>query len=278
MSSIVLAGLPETPRPRQFTVSDGLPSNRINGIAEDRSGYLWVATSDGLVRYDGVDFHAWRVEQGLRDNFIWSVHADARNRVWFGTHQAGLAVLDADRRRFRHYDRGNTPALASNDVWSVTSTSDGAIWFGTADAGLYRLAPDGKAVTRFMPRSNDPRSLPHASVGQLVVAPDGTLWIGTQGGVARWTGRDFERAPGNALNSSVVNGLTIERDGTLWVGTPEGVSVRRPDGRWSKSPWTQLAGGSEVLHVLQRDRSGQYWYDIPAGLGVDGERRIEPVP
>ena len=133
-------------------MADGLPSNRINGIAEDRSGYLWIATSDGLARYDGVDFHAWRVEQGLHDNFIWSVHADARNRIWFGTHQAGLAVFDAGRRQFRHYSRSNTPAMASDDVWSVTSTPDGSIWFGTADAGLYRLGTDGKTFTRFMPR------------------------------------------------------------------------------------------------------------------------------
>src|SRR5688572_32997773 len=56
------AGLPETPHPRQFTVANGLPSNRINGIAEDQHGYLWIATSDGLARYDGVDFRIWRVE------------------------------------------------------------------------------------------------------------------------------------------------------------------------------------------------------------------------
>ena len=197
-------------------------------------------------------------------------------RAWKA--RAALAVFDAGRRQFRHYSRSNTPAMASDDVWSVTSTPDGSIWFGTADAGLYRLGTDGKTFTRFMPRPNDRRSLPHASVGQLVVATDGTLWIGTQGGVARWTGRDFERAPGNALNSSVINGLTLERDGTLWVGTPRGVSVRRSDGTWSKSPWARIEGGSEVLHVLQRDRSGQYWYDIPAGLGLDGAKRIEPVP
>ncbi|WP_460726552.1 ATP-binding protein [Lysobacter rhizosphaerae] len=272
------AGLPETPRLRQFTVADGLPSNRINGIAEDRAGYLWIATSDGLVRHDGVDFRTWRVEQGLHDNFVWSVNVDARNRVWFGTHQAGLGVLDAERRHFRYYSRGNTPAMASDDVWSVASTPDGATWFGTADGGLYRIAADGKAVVRFMPRAGDPRSLPHAGVGQLVVAPDGTLWVGTQGGVARWTGRDFERVPESALNSSVVNGLTIERDGTLWIGTPEGVSVRRPDGRYSKAPFAQLAGDGKVLHVLSHDRSGQYWYDVPAGLGINGERGIEPVP
>ena len=272
------AGLPETPRLRQLTVADGLPSNRINGIAEDQSGYLWIATSDGLVRHDGVDFHTWRVEQGLHDNFVWSVHVDARNRVWFGTHQAGLGMFDAQRRKFRYYSRDNTPAMRSDDVWSVASTRDGAVWFGTADAGLYRIGADGKTITRFMPRANDPRSLPNANVGQLVVAPDGTLWIGTQGGVARWTGRDFEHAPANALNSPLVNGLTIDRDGTLWVGTPQGVSVRRPDGSWSKSPWATLAGDGKVLHVLRHDRSGQYWFDIPAGLGIDSEHRIESVP
>lgn len=272
------AGLPETPRLRQLTVADGLPSNRINGIDEDRAGYLWIATSDGLVRYDGVGFHVWRAEQGLRDNFVWSVHVDARNRVWFGTHQSGLGVFDAQRRQFRHYGRDNTPAMASDDVWSVASTPDGAIWFGTADAGLYRLAADAKTIARFMPRTGDPRSLPHASVGQLVVAKDGTLWIGTQGGVARWTGHDFERLPDTALHSPVINGLTVERDGTLWIGTPKGVSLRRPDGTLTTSPLKPTADGKRVLHMLRHDRGGHYWFDIPAGLGMGGDGGIGVVP
>src|SRR5688572_32280184 len=74
------AAIPETPRPRQITVADGLPSNRINGITEDHNGYLWIATSDGLARYDGIGFRIWRAEHGLRDNFVWAVHVDARNR------------------------------------------------------------------------------------------------------------------------------------------------------------------------------------------------------
>ena len=129
---------PKPRRPRQITVADGLPSNRINGIAEDRNGYLWIATSDGLARYDGIDFRIWRVEQGLRDNFVWAVHVDARNRVWIGTQQAGLAMLDADRRGSAT-TTAPTRRIGSDDVWSVTSTPDGAIWFGTADGGLHRI-------------------------------------------------------------------------------------------------------------------------------------------
>lgn len=270
---VATGGLPETPRPRQFTVADGLPSNRINAIAQDRRGYLWIATSDGLARFDGVGFRIWRAEQGLRDNFVWSVHVDAQDRVWIGTRAAGLAMLGADRKRFTWYDRG-TPGVGGNEVWAIASTLDGALWFGTADAGLHRL--DGGRVQRFAPVPGDARSLPDAGIRQLVVAPDGSLWIGTGHGVARWTPRGFERLPADALDSPLVNGLSIERDGTLWVGTPRGVAMRRPDGRTSPSPWS--AKGHPVLHVLLRDRAGTYWFDIPEGLGVDAEEGIAVVP
>ncbi|UNK50759.1 ATP-binding protein [Lysobacter sp. S4-A87] len=273
----VHAAVPETPRPRQITVADGLPSNRINGITEDHNGYLWIATSDGLARYDGIGFRIWRAEHGLRDNFVWAVHVDARNRVWIGTSQAGLAMLDTDRKQFRYYNRANTPQIGSDTVWAVTSTPDGSIWFGTSFGGLHRLDGDGK-VTRFMPLAGDPRSLPDAEVGQLVVAPDGSLWAGTKGGVARWTGRAFERLPPNALSSPLVNGITAEADGTLWFATPRGVGVRHVDGRVSATPWADAGMKDSILHVLLRDRSGMYWFDIPQGLGRDEHGKLSVVP
>lgn len=267
------AGLPETPRPRQFTVADGLPSNRINAIAQDRRGYLWIATSDGLARFDGVGFRVWRAEQGLRDNFVWSVHVDARDRVWIGTRTAGLAMLDANRARLRWFDRA-TAGVGGNEVWCIASTRDGALWFGTADAGLHRLA--GGRVRRYMPTPGNARSLPDAGVRQLEVAPDGTLWVGTGNGVARFDGRGFEHLPAEGLASPLINGLSAERDGTLWIGTPRGVAVRRPRGAVEPAPWART--GRSVLHVLMRDRAGSYWFDVPEGLGIDAEDGVATVP
>lgn len=268
-----VAGLPETPRLRQLTVADGLPSNRINDIAEDHHGYLWIATSDGLARFDGLDYQVWRIEQGLRDNFVWSIHVDARNRVWVATRMAGLALLDEARQEFRYFDTGNTPGMASNDIWTVTSTANGDVWFGTADHGLYRLDGAGRAV-RFMPVAGDPRSVPHQSVSKVLVAPDGTLWVGTKAGVARWTGRGFVRLAEASLGSSRVNAMTVEPDGTLWVGTSQGVAVRHPDGRVDSRPY----GRDQVLHVLHRDRDGSRWLDIPQGLGRDNDGALSVVP
>ncbi|AKO13029.1 hypothetical protein ACU14_14580 [Xanthomonas oryzae pv. oryzicola] len=63
------AAVPTTPVPVQLTVADGLPSNTVNDVAEDKNGYLWLATNDGLARFDGRSYRIWRMEDGLTDNY-----------------------------------------------------------------------------------------------------------------------------------------------------------------------------------------------------------------
>lgn len=128
------AAQPVPPSPRQVTVFDGLPSNTVNRMAEDRYGYLWIATNDGLARYDGRTYRVWRSEDGLRDNRIWTVLVDARNQLWIGTENAGLVRMSADRRQLHFYDRSSQPLMGTNTVWSLASTPDGSIWFGTHEA------------------------------------------------------------------------------------------------------------------------------------------------
>jgi len=274
--SPAFAGTLEVPRPRQVGVGAGLPSNQIQAITEDRDGYLWIGTADGLARYDGKDFRVWRVEDGLHDNDIWALHVDARNRLWIGTREAGLAMLDDTRQRLTFYDRAHMPVMGGNQVWSIASTADGAIWFGTSPGGLHRLAPDG-TLARYMPIAGDERSLPGDEVGQLVVTPGGELWVGTLNGAARWTGRDFERVPDRHLASAQINGVSVDPDGTLWFGTANGVTRRRPDGRFERAPWPD-GNDADVLQVLLRDRHGRDWLDILKGLGYARDGRVDVVP
>ena len=268
---------PVAPTPRQLTVFDGLPSNTVNRMAEDRLGYLWIATNDGLARFDGRSYRTWRAEDGLRDNRIWTVLADARNQLWVGTENAGLIRLSADRRQMRFYDRASQPLLSSNTVWSVAATPDGAVWFGTYEGGLYRIGPDDH-LQRFLPEHGNPRSLPSASVPFLATLPDGTLWVGTQRGVARWTGHDFERAPDTAVpTDAVINGMTADADGSLWITTLTNVVVRRADGRFEPAPWPMPAG-DRVLGVMLHDEQGGYWLDTRSGLGRGIDGRYQQVP
>jgi signal transduction histidine kinase/CheY-like chemotaxis protein/sugar lactone lactonase YvrE len=272
------AAVPATPQPRQFSVLDGLPSNSVNDIAEDRQGYLWIATRDGLARYDGVGFRIWRVGSGLRDNFIWSVHVDAHDRVWIGTQQAGLAVLDADRRSFRHYDRRSHPQIGSNAVWSIETTPDGALWFGTSDGGLHRLETSGR-ITRFMP-GPDPGDLP--ATGVSVLRPDaragsrGGLWVATTGGVARWNGRGFDRVP-LLDGGGRVDSLSVGTDGRLWMGVAGGGQVRGPDGRVARIPYRDPVLDGPALQVLLHDRQGARWLDTRSGLAREWRGQVRNV-
>ncbi|WP_369943754.1 hybrid sensor histidine kinase/response regulator [Xanthomonas medicagonis] len=276
-TAVAAATVPPTPQPRQLTVADGLPSNSINGFAEDQLGYLWLASSDGLARFDGRGYRIWHSEDGLRDNKIWTVHVDAQNRVWFGTENAGMGMLSADRRSFRYYDSSKYPQMGGSTVWAITSTRDGSIWFGTSKSGLCRLRPDG-TMSRYMPMPGDERSLPSAAVVALATTPDGTLWVGTRGGLARWTGRDFQRLPDTALPNPVVQSMTVDREGMLWVNTQGGARMVRGDGS-VVAPYWQNTPSENVLGLLAHDRHGNRWFDTLDGLGRESEAgQVRNVP
>ena len=255
----------EIPRPRQLSVADGLPSNHVTGMAEDRDGYLWLATADGLARYDGTGFRIWRVEDGLADSFLWAVDIDSRGQVWMGTALAGLVRYDPGTGSFHDAAAVGVPEVDGEQVWTVAVDAEDSVWFGTGTAGLYRRHADGR-VERFLPMEDDPRSLPSAVVTVVEIAPDGTVWVGTRNGVARWTGRAFERVPAGALPDARVNALAFGADGTLWIGTAGGVALRRPDGSGSGVAWGEDIE-RRVNQVLARDSRGDYWLDIRAGLG-----------
>ena len=63
-TGLVLARVPEVPRFRTIGVAEGLPATGVNAIVRDHAGYVWIATADGLARYDGVGFRIWRNEPG----------------------------------------------------------------------------------------------------------------------------------------------------------------------------------------------------------------------
>ena len=99
------AGLSAAAAPfRHFGVADGLPSSQVQAIAQDRAGYLWLATPDGLARYDGLGFTVWRQVPGqpgaLPGNAVESVSVDGDDQVWVAVQGQGLWRFDRDGRGF----------------------------------------------------------------------------------------------------------------------------------------------------------------------------------
>ena len=272
-----------SPNFRRLGIADGLPSTHINAVSLDRDGYVWIATRDGLARYDGVGYRVYRHVPGdlhsLPGNFVQSLYVDAGNRVWVGVEGHGLSVLDLERRKFRHFDRADFPMIHSDDVWAITGTGDGALWFGMYAGGLYRLtAPDAAtpAIQRFDAKPDDPHRLPSPDVIALAVDSADTLWVGTAAGLVRRTPSGFDAVDSKQLSDPTIFSLSADDKGGLWIGTMAGLDFRGVDGKVSQPSWRNQLPHPVVSSVLT-DAEGTRWVATRRGLARVMDGKIEPL-
>lgn len=201
---------------RRFSTADGLPSNVVHAVLEDRHGYLWFASDDGLARFDGRRFRTWRREQGLPDNQVLAMADDASDQIWLGTAQGQLVRLSSDRKQIEVFDAHRFPAMQGAAVLAVLPGHAGEVWFGTRGNGLFRLGAD-RRLRQFLPTVRGD-GVPDRVIEHLAFSPDGSLWVGTPGGLARWREGRFLPPSPSLLAKAPVSSLLVDAAGQLWVG------------------------------------------------------------
>jgi ligand-binding sensor domain-containing protein len=274
----------------RFTKADGISQSPTLRILQDRAGFLWIGTENGLFRYDGYTFvrHASdRHDPGtLSENLVIALAQDARGRIWVGT-WGGLNVLDpATGRvtRFQH-DPARPDSPGSDRVQDLAVGPDGRLWIATRDAGLDCLDPATGRFTHFRHDPSDPRSLGNDQLRDLAADRDGRLWVASRGGLDRFdpvTGRS-ERwmpgvIPGGALPDRQVTCVTVDPSDRVWFGTIAGALYRLDPrtGRFDVFRHDPSDPGSLVdspFFALQMDSGGSLWVATQkAGL-----ERLDPA-
>ncbi|MFN4255204.1 MAG: two-component regulator propeller domain-containing protein [Saprospiraceae bacterium] len=120
----------------QFSTSNGLSNNTVYSIAQDRRGFIWVGTRDGLNRFDGYRFQVFKNEQGNRHslsyNQINALLEDSRGKLWVGTHD-GINVFDPATEQFQRFRHDSTDAgsIRSNLIYCFHEDENGDVWAGT---------------------------------------------------------------------------------------------------------------------------------------------------
>src|SRR5690606_22861600 len=115
----------------------GLSQNTVHDIIQDKEGYIWFATEDGLNKYDGSTFTIYKnnVQDSfsISDNFILTIYKDHSGTLWVRTNSGGICKYDYEMERFIIYenDPGNPGSLALNNVRAIFQDSKGNIWVGT---------------------------------------------------------------------------------------------------------------------------------------------------
>jgi ligand-binding sensor domain-containing protein/signal transduction histidine kinase len=231
-----------------FGKLQGLKSERIRSIIEDRAGNLWFGADDGVSKYDGQSFTHFTTAEGLSGNFIWSILEDRAGNIWFGTSTGGVSRYDG--QSFTHFT--NKEGLTSNEVISILEDRAGNLWFGTSD-GLSRY--DGKSFTHF----SNKEGLTSNFVWKILEDRAGNLWFGTTGGVSMYDGKSFTRfTTAEGLSSNDVSSILEDRAGNLWFGTIGGVN--RYDGKsFTHFTTTEGLSNNDVSSIVE-DWAGNLWF------------------
>ncbi|MEM6337600.1 MAG: two-component regulator propeller domain-containing protein, partial [Bacteroidota bacterium] len=221
------------PRFETLQMADGLVSSEANVFMQDRQGFLWIGTFNGLSRYDGASFqnylHDPADSTSLGHNAINWLHQDRAGAIWIGTN-GGLGRFDPATETFQHlrHDPEDPASLGHNIVRGLAEGRDGAIWAGTRGGGLNRLDPATGTFTR-VPRPAAQLGLERTSantVHAVLANPDGTLWVGGTDGLARYDPSNsrfdiVHRDPSDPTSALLpaVSCLVRDHTGALWAGT-----------------------------------------------------------
>jgi signal transduction histidine kinase/CheY-like chemotaxis protein len=257
-----------------LNAADGLPSSEVRKLAQDRDGYLWIGTVDGLARYDGVGFRVYRHDPADADsiagNDVSALFVDRDNRVWCGGEDAGLSMLDGQRKAFQHFrhDVHDAASLAVSDVWAITQSGDGAIWAGGYASGLDRLDPDGKHFTHFRHDAANTDSLASDNVLGLLGDSVGRLWVGTDAGLDVYANGKFRHVDFSsvAIAGTPLNVIGLYEDGPTGMLASTRQGLVRINARLKAVVVVEQGLSDRIVYATTRDVAGDLWIATRSGL------------
>jgi ligand-binding sensor domain-containing protein/two-component sensor histidine kinase len=246
---------------QSWQTDSGLPQNTVHALMQTRDGYLWLATEGGLVRFDGLQFTVFEKQNTphLRSNLIYGLLEDSDGALWISTADGLTRHQGSAFQTFTTED-----GLPSNTTWSVYLDRDGTLWALTAD-GLAQFR-DGRFQSFAIPSGL-------SSSSSIAQAADGSLWIGTNSGLAHLSHDSLVPVPSDpSLDRSEIQALATDRDGRLWVGTRAGLKFLAA-GKFSDFK-TATSSPANDINTLLLDSAGRMWIGSGDGLAVYENGRV----
>ncbi|MEM7371905.1 MAG: two-component regulator propeller domain-containing protein [Bacteroidota bacterium] len=259
----------------RLSEEQGLSNNMINDIIQDHIGFIWVATEDGLFRYDGNEFLSYRHEPGnpfsLPHNSVQSLYCDEQNKIWVLT-DYGIGIYQHQTDQIKQILPGSEERqLPHKSVTSISSSSSGTKFLGTFGGGLIIARND--SFRSLLPAQNpDSLFISGQLITQVHLDQDSVLWIGTwNDGLMQLDLKYNILRPVPLASEYPMRVYTIYpgQDKQLWVGTNQGLFVFSESSinpqHFSMDSHDSFPD-DEILSIMEDDRGIMWMGTRNAGL------------
>ncbi len=254
LALIALCALPAAAQRYNFKFygdDEGLKNLAVQAVLQDRAGFLWAGTQNGLYRYDGNHFTAFTATEGLPGTRIESLYEAPDGTLWVGTDR-GLA-----RRAGERFEAVSLSGRELIGRQGISSDRDGRLYLAT-DGGLV-VSEKGMAFRRIA----SPAGVNRDEVVSVYTDPSGMVWFGCGLNLCRWDGHAAREVAGLPLDRW--DALLVDLAGNLWVRSASAL-YRRARGSDKFELQTGLPASSNTFPTMALDPAGRLLVPTNRGL------------
>lgn len=270
----------------RITMDSGLSSSHVTSILQDRTGYVWIGTAEGLNRFDGYTFKTFLPDpddpESIQGSSIDRLFEDSGGAIWIFFSSGEISRYDPASDSFLNFTREwlRQQLRVYGNPTCFSASVGGHLYIGTEN-GLLEYDEREKRLVRLPQASSFVSSSP---VNCLYMAPDGTFWVGTLAGFSSYdrqrnrfedfTIRTNDDADINAGNLNGVSAIYVDRYNYMWLGTGREGAFRSVDA--GEREMFRLVGrkDSRVYQFLET-RGGDFWIGHDKGASrIDRMSRV----
>lgn len=251
---------------KRLTMSDGMVSNYIVDIIQDKQGYIWMASESGLCKFDGKDFTIYNTGNSNIKSNAHNVlyYNDTDNTVWVGTQRDGVCIFNCETQTFT-----NLAGMMTEDVTDLSPSSDGGIWITHYHLGIDHYSNKTKQITHY--KAEDIKGLVSGHFWCAKEDENGHLYVGLQkGGLAvidikKQTAQIYKHDPNDphSIPNNTVHCIFISKTNLVWVGTEDGLALFNPQKEqfisFQNQPNNPTSILSNQINDIGESKDGKLW-------------------
>lgn len=243
-----------------YSIENGLSQSVVTDIIQDKYGYFWFGTQDGLNKFDGINFKVYGQSDGLQVTEITTIAEDSHGYIWAGTEEGGLYRINGDS--IKNFMLGSD--ALSNTIKSIFKNASNELFSLNRKGEIWKLENND-----IKPLVTDVSYLgsKNAFANDAVIDKTGTFWIATsEDGLVKIKESNIKKYGfSDGLPTKDIQSLLLDSKGRLWVGT-DGKGIYLFENEEFKSVLKDDSFQNEKITVVYEDKSGGIWLGSDNGI------------